>query len=217
MVDREQLKQKYGDEEVLVVKYTDLPKLNEGLNNEKEVIQQGLEMLKKSYFIPRWASDFNPDEVEIIPYPVIRTTNTNKVFCTKRIGGSNEKRLVDKLSIGIGGHVNPEGDLKGYYLIFASMKRELMEELDFDPQIMLSSHVQFKGLIRCYKTEVDLDHVGFLYHIIVPDSYEDLIRVRETGVLEGGFVPIESLYEPENYEKLENWSKIALPTLTLVK
>lgn len=211
---RETLKEKYGDEEVLVVKYSDLPPLDEGLNYNDTVL--GHDLLSNSYFIPRWKSDENPEEVEIIPYPIIRTTTTNKVFCTKRISGSNEKRLVDKLSLGVGGHVNPQGDLTGENLIFASMKRELMEELCFDPNIMRLTVLQFKGFIRCYKTSVDRDHVGLLYHIIVPDNYEDKFAIREVDTLEGGFISIEDLHKEENYDKLENWSKIALPTLVLV-
>ena len=212
---RKALKEKYGDEEVLVVKYTDLPELNEGLNSDDSIL--GNNILDKTYFIPRWKSDENPEEVEIIPYPIIRTTTTNKVFCSKRIAGSNEKRLVDKLSLGIGGHVQPENNLKGNNLIFASMKRELMEELCFDPKIMLNTVLQFKGLIRCYKTSVDRDHIGILYHIIVPDDYEDKFAIREVDILEGEFVLIEDLCKEENFNKLENWSKIALPTLALVK
>lgn len=214
-INREELKAKYREEQVLVVKREDLPTLEEGMNS---ISGKDLEdLLNKSYFIPRWASDENPEEVEIIPYPILRTTHSNKAFCVKRIGGSNEKRLVNKLSLGIGGHVNPERQLKGMHLILASLKRELEEELAFDSKIMHQSVLQPIGLIRCMKTSVDLDHLGILFHIVLPDNAEGQIAVRETDTLDGDFELIEDLNKAENFEKLENWSKIALPTLNLVK
>ncbi|MBO8161135.1 MAG: hypothetical protein H0Z24_05815 [Thermosipho sp. (in: Bacteria)] len=215
-INREELKKKYGDEQVLVVPLKALPELEEGLNLiSSKVIEK---LLEQSYFIPRWASDENPEEVEIIPYVVIRTVFTNKVFCVKRISGSNEKRLVNKLSIGIGGHINPDPrDLKGMYLVLASMQRELLEELEFDPKIMLKSGLQLLGLIRCTKTSVDKDHIGILFIIIVPDDFEDKISVKEVDTLEGKFELIESLKEKWNYDRLENWSKIALDNLVVVK
>lgn len=208
MVNRLELKKKYGEEEVLAVPLKSLPKLEEGFTKPKTL--KGMnKMLEKAHFIPRWASDDNPLEVEIIPYPIIRTLNSNKVFCVKRIGGSNEKRLVNKLSLGIGGHINPDPrELKGQELLLASLQRELMEELEFDNKIMPNTHLQINGFIRLTETSVDKDHLGIMFTIIVPDEFEDKFKVRETDTLEGEFMPIAEV--KKDYDKLENWSKIVI-------
>ena len=214
-VDREVLKEKYGNEEVLVVRLGDLPSLEEGLNELSDDLIESI--MDKSYFIPRWESDYNREEVEIIPYPIIRTETTGLVFCVRRIKNSNEKRLLSKLSLGIGGHVNPSGGVSGKSLILSSTKRELMEELNFDSSIFNESDVSIEGLIRCFSTSVDLDHVGVLIYVTVPDKYEENITVRETDVVEGGFVPVHCLLEGEKNSLFENWSKITLNALVGVE
>jgi hypothetical protein len=51
----------------------------------------------KAYSLPKF--------IEIIPYLLIRYDN--KLFMVRRLIGQTEKRLHNKYSIGIGGHINP--------------------------------------------------------------------------------------------------------------
>jgi predicted NUDIX family phosphoesterase len=209
MINREQLKEKYGNEEVLVISENALPKLKEGLTITNE--KNASELLKQSYFIPRWASDENPKEIEIIPYVVIadRLSFPNKIFCVTRKDQSNEERLVDKLSLGIGGHINPAKGYQGLSLIKYSLARELNEELYIDSETETYS-LFFEGFIRLTNTSVDKDHLGLLYLYLIKDIFatKKYIHVKETNILEGDFVSLK--YLKINYNKLENWSKIVV-------
>lgn len=210
-MNRSELKKKYGEEEVLVIPYECVKDLKEGFN--ESVFDDFKNMLSSSYFIKRYDSDYNPQEVEIIPYPVIMTYDGDEVFCVKRESGSNEARLVDKLSLGIGGHINPEGVKTGYRLVHSSLNRELNEELNLSKAFKQNNSLNFKGLIRITKTDVDKDHIGLLYFLetFKTLAQEKHIDIREKDTLSGSFVSLDFL--EDNYDKLENWSKIAFDVL----
>lgn len=211
-VDREELKERYGDEEVLVVPDEFLPKLKEGLTKARR--QEIDQLLSESYFIKRWESDENPEEVEIIPYTVITNRNHNRVFCTKRLDNSGEERLIDNLSVGIGGHINPFNDLKGSTLMYYSLNRELSEELMINPIALINYNLKFEGFIRVTnETDVSKDHLGLLFFIELRDDVcnKGYVSINETDVLEGDFVG-ESFLE-EHYDKLEDWSVVVKENL----
>lgn len=209
VVDRAKLQKKYGEEEVMIVPEEHISFLNEGFTrNTDELFSKffdGLE--KKVRFIPRWQSDFNPEEVEPIPYVTVMNESLDRVFLYKRIKGSGEKRLVDKTSIGVGGHVNPEDGIEDPNVtIMKSVGREIMEELTITPAMLNRTGLGFQGFIRSTKSEVDKDHVALVFILVVPDDMLEDIKVRETEVLEGEFVPVDEI--GKQYATLENWSKI---------
>jgi len=210
-INREELKKRYDDEEVLVIRKGDM-----------DLTKEPIELLEKSYFIKRWESDYNPDEVEVIPYMVL-TTKSGKVFCTKRIEGSNEKRLLNKLSIGIGGHINPTeyADLNNIKILPHSAYRELCEELYFNPLTLLETNnipLSKEDLyIRLEETDVDKDHLGILAFMVIPDrlANKDYIDIKEKNTLEGQFVSTKYLLE--HFEELEEWSKVAVNRLERIR
>ena len=210
-VSREELKERYGDEEVLVIAKEDLPALAEGFTKGSKKVFEDL--FEDTYFIKRWESDYNPEEVEIIPYPILKNMEGNKVFCTKRIEGSNEERLIGNLSLGVGGHVNPAGGMEGIDLINYSLQRELTEELMILPSAIGNTYMMPQGFIRVTDSTVDKDHLGLLYKVAIQDKYcNDLyVKIREADTLEGKFEDIK--YLKDNYEKLEEWSKIVVDNL----
>jgi predicted NUDIX family phosphoesterase len=56
-------------------------------------------------FADRPAAESDPSRKQIIPYAVV--LRGDQVFAAERLTGGGESRLHGKLSIGIGGHVNP--------------------------------------------------------------------------------------------------------------
>ena len=170
-------------------------------------------LLSESYFIKRWESDYNPDEVEIIPYVVVTNRHHNQIFCTKRLDNSGEERLIDEGSVGIGGHINPFKTLKGSQLMYYSLNRELAEELMINPIALVNYNLKFEGFIRKTDTTVDKDHLGLLFFMELRDDVcnEGYVAINETDILEGEFV--DEVFLENNYDKLETWSKVAFDNL----
>src|SRR5262249_49916426 len=109
----------------------------------------------------------------------------------------SEQRLHNKLSVGIGGHINPEpapGDP-----IQNGLARELHEEL----HIPHGYESQMIGLINDDTTEVGSVHLGVLFEINSPTSS---VSVRETRKMHGTWAPLSRV--EESYEWLETWSQI---------
>ena len=78
-------------------------------------------------FLDRAAAEQNPDWKQIIPYAVVASDGLVFQFRRTRKGG--EPRLHSRLSIGVGGHINPDPvDRSGR--VEAGLRRELEEELE---------------------------------------------------------------------------------------
>ena len=74
-------------------------------------------------------------------------------FLLRRTRKQNEARLHDKLSLGIGGHINPGLDLLG------GLQQELNEEVQIDDPYTLD----FAGILNDESTEVGRVHLGAVY------------------------------------------------------
>jgi predicted NUDIX family phosphoesterase len=201
MANREELKEKYGNEEVLVVPLAVIQELGldvEGYNpktlEEMETIISKLE--EASYFIPRWKSDDNPEEVELIAY--ISFGNPDMLFTYKRVK-NGDARGNGKWSVGIGGHINP-CDSKD--LIYGSAIREIQEEVGVEVDLC---ELEPQGFIRCKQSAFDLDHLGI--HINVDFG---IATVEEEDKMYAiGMINTPALKELF-YDQLENWTKIII-------
>ena len=118
-----------------------------------------------------------------------------QVFLFKRLRRGGEKRLFDKLSIGIGGHVNPEDAIAREpggesCPLENGSRRELAEELTIEGPLRTHS----AGILNDDSNPVGAVHVGLVQVVHV----EGDVSVRETDVLEGRWASIEELRR--NYE-----------------
>lgn len=199
MVDREQLKEKYGDEKVLVVPEVSLLKelaLEEGFSWLEVDALQGL----PKAWVLRHMAEYNSQYKQLIPYIVIN--RGSRFLCTRRLEKSGEARLVNKYSLGIGGHINPVD-----YTIEQATRRELHEELNIASGLPL----RFLGLINDTSNSVSQDHLGLLYIInLLPSEH---CSVREEDKLEGYFYTLNELSKLKEEGKLESWSEIVLSLL----
>lgn len=157
----------------------------------------------------------DPSLQQIIPYLVV-VNSREEVFTYTRGSAGAESKLVTKLSVGLGGHVDsqpPEGVSLHRWLIDEA-RRELQEEVG------LTSDVQivFDGLLfdRKYatlddKVYVGQVHVGLLSFIQCEAS--DLKRMEEGTIENGTWSTLEQLREPETFLRLEPWSQLAVTEL----
>ncbi len=151
-------------------------------------------------FLDRDRVEYDTHFKQPIVYLVLR--NKDKIFTYRRIQGSGEKRLLDKYSFGLGGHINPVSTDKFKSLIISNLIRELKEEVYFKGPFSYS----FLGFLNDEKEEVGKYHFGLVFLI---STLSPEVTVREKDKLQGGLIPIPDL---DSYrDRLENWSSILLP------
>ncbi|MEE2843897.1 MAG: phosphoesterase [Planctomycetota bacterium] len=145
---------------------------------------------------------------QLIPYVIFRHTDANgdvSVFQYRRGKGSGEKRLHQKKSVGIGGHISQEDasdvDADPY---LEGMKRELEEEVCINTRHTFS----LVGLINDDETEVGKVHLGIVHicDVVTPDVIPNEVEIEGNG-----FVPIAEMLS--DLSGFETWSAICIEAL----
>lgn len=156
--------------------------------------------------------------MQVIPYVVLE--KDGKVLAYKRTVKGNEERLHDRLSIGLGGHIDMKdicfdqasGLLAFEQSVSRAAYRELVEEVNFAPNEDNIQSNFFIGLINDRSDEVGCVHVGVVVLIrLKPETLE--FRSNEDQLEVVGFKSFDEILEAEN---AENWSKIVADHLRLV-
>lgn len=147
-------------------------------------------------FIDRPMAENDPSLKQIIPYSYLLWEG--KVFLLRRLATQTEARLHHKLSIGVGGHINPVDPGAGSVLEAGAL-RELHEEIDVRSPFKLS----LEGYLNDESNSVGQVHFGLVYGVHLEGGE---VAVRETDLMEGEFVPLSDL--PAHREGMETWSHI---------
>lgn len=199
---RKKLREKYQGERVLSIK-------KDKVNFNRDIIPQ---ILQQAKYYSRYKMEQNPDYIQVIPYIVIFSPDKERVFVTKRTENSGEELLYNKLSLGIGGHINPvDDDSEIQIALMNGLKRELDEEVKIKGEYEL----KYQKIIYSDEDLVSQCHVGLLYYL-EPKTDNFIVKVKETDKLEGDMVEIEKLKLILNGDivdeglELEEWAKIAL-------
>jgi len=160
----------------------------------KRIVQNGL-------FRKRNELEEDPSFKQIIPYAIISCKESFYLF--KRTSRQTEKRLYNKLSLGVGGHMNPSNSMvpEEKYLI-DELKRELFEEVKLLNGCLIED-IEFIGFINDDTISVSSVHIGLLYDIHV--SNKDLY-INETDKMSADWIEKPNL--AEFYEGMETWTKI---------
>ena len=143
-------------------------------------------------FLPRPIAEVSPEYKQIIPYVAIRSGDD--YFLLRRTPKQTESRLHDKLSLGIGGHINPDTP---------SLLGGLRNELDEEVSIEEPYELQFIGILNDDTTDVGRVHLGAVYVLDVPSRR---VTVRETEKMSGSWVHQAQLGSMS--EAMETWSQI---------
>ena len=191
------LKEKYKDEKVYVVPYNEILYIGDKFTPAKYDPIDFKIFDNIGTFMYRYEVEGNMEVQQLIPYVIVFNKDKSKIFTTKRIGG--DSRLINKLSIACGGHINEEDE--GIDKIFNCAKRELNEELNIEYNISY----KFLGFIRDISSNTN-DHTGIVLYVTV-----DNVSVKEKDSLIGKWMTINEI--ADNYNKLENWSKYLIDYL----
>ena len=155
---------------------------------------------------PRHMLEDNQAFRQLIPYSLIRYGNTYLMYTRTSKGG--EDRLHDKLSLGIGGHINTKDlihvpgtekiDVKR--TIFNSALREIKEEVHVSLDTIGYKRI---GFIYTTNSAVDSVHFGIAFEF---RAQTDKVEAATTHISDPQFIRIEEL---DNYHsRFEGWSQI---------
>lgn len=160
----------------------------------------------KLEFVDRTPAETNPQLKQIIPYCIL--THQGKILTYERGQSGGEQRLRTKLSIGIGGHINPIDSLhplqtnpKTYE---NALERELQEELSY--QSILSR--QTLGFLNDDSNPVGEVHLGV---VEILELSSNTIAAKEDSIKNPTLKTLDELETQK--EQLENWSQLALRAL----
>jgi len=158
------------------------------------------------FFVERRWAERDSSFKQIIPYTVM--AHGDEVLLLQRKDAGGEARLHGKLSIGVGGHINPVDGDDGSCVLEQGCRRELNEELCIDAPYSLSA----SGVINDESADVGSVHFGLVY---VARCETSEVAIRETDQLSGSFVSRAELKRLSNNERdrFETWSALIIEHL----
>lgn len=183
-------------------------------------------LLKDSFWMRRHEleQESNGYMRHLIPYLVFVRLNdlemTSKVLCYKRTETIGEKDLIDKHSVGFGGHIDLEpsmlklnGEIDPLVALTTGITRELEEEeVKLSPymaKFYFESDYPDETMLICSRIDaVASRHAGLVYVIEVPDDVD--VSVVDPELISVGWKSVE---EAQALPNVENWSATVLKHL----
>lgn len=197
---------KYAGEQVLVVPRA----LLEGIGSFQGIRTDGLDAAvaclldpTNHFFMDRAAAEDDPGHKQLIPYCIFRCGDRILHYTRGKSGG--ESRLHAKISVGVGGHVNPidtGGGRTGPDAYHAAVTREIEEELDLPEE---HEH-RIIALLNDESNPVGQVHLGIV-HLV--DLKSDEVVSREDALADLGFSTLADL-NGVSFERLETWSQFCI-------
>lgn len=177
-------------------------------------------MRAHGFFVERRAAEQESAWKQVIPYVVVRKGDA--ILLLERKKKQGEARLHGKLSIGVGGHINPIDGNGGEHggaadgapprdVLLEGLRRELDEELTVQGPL----DVRVAGFLNDDATDVGAVHYGL---VAVADARAATVAIHETEMMEGRFVPRAELLELHRTQRdrFETWSALLLDQLDAV-
>lgn len=197
---------RYNGEQVLVVPREVFEEVGafQGVQLNPETYLQAFLKPGIARYMDRDEAEQSPQFKQIIAYAIFR--HAGRILAYARTPKGGEVRLHNKMSMGIGGHINPVDGLTdsiGTYL--AGMEREIREEITFSG----AATQQLYAVINDDTNEVGSVHLGIV-HLFELDNEE--VAPNEKALAELGFHTLDELAGPL-YERLETWSAICVDAL----
>ena len=126
--------------------------------------------------------EVDPSFKQLIPYVLLEYTTPAgepQLFTYTRGGGSGEKRLHAKRSVGIGGHISREDAEGGSDVYATGMQRELAEEV-----VIKAEYTETReGLIYDPSSDVGKVHLGVVHRFVLESPH---VESNEADLAEGG-------------------------------
>ncbi len=196
----------YQGEEVLVVPREAFDAIGsfQGVTREVDKYLETFLQAGCARFIARELAEESPEYKQLIAYALFRHEGRILAYARTKKGG--ESRLHDKLSVGIGGHINPvDGIAESLSTYLTGVEREIREEVNFDG----NCQQRIIALINDDSNEVGRVHLGVV-HLFDLASPE--VLPNEAALADMAFYSLEEL-RGDLYPRLESWSQICVDAL----
>ncbi|MCX6879656.1 MAG: hypothetical protein NTW21_38505 [Verrucomicrobia bacterium] len=200
---------KYAGEEVLVVPRALLDEIGAFQGIQTTGLEQAVRRLldpARHFFMDRARAEADPCHKQLIPYCIFRCGERLLHYTRGQAGG--ESRLHAKISIGVGGHINPidtGNGRTGPAAYHAAVAREIAEELE----IRCASTQRIMALLNDESNAVGQVHLGIV-HLIELESAA--VTSREDALAELAFTPLAEIQDTL-FERLETWSQYCVSHL----
>jgi predicted NUDIX family phosphoesterase len=161
------------------------------------------------FFMDRAAAEEDPSHKQLIPYCIFRCGDRVLHYTRGKAGG--ESRLHARISVGVGGHINPVdtgGGRTGPDAYSAAVTREIDEELELPG----GHEHRIIALLNDESNAVGRVHLGIV-HLIGLES--EAVFSREDALTDMGFSPL-SLLNGEWFGRLETWSQHCIRHLAAI-
>ncbi len=197
---------KYDGEQVLVVPRAAFEAVG-AFNGVRMNPQDYLAAFMKpgvAHYMDRELAEESPQFKQIIAYAIF--CYQGKVLAYSRTSKGGEARLHDKMSLGIGGHINPvDGLADNVETYLAGVEREIREEISFSGE----AKQELYAVINEDTNEVGSVHFGVVHRFEL-DSPD--VKPLEKKLASMEFRSLDELAGPL-YERLETWSAICVDAL----
>ncbi len=197
---------KYAGEEVLVVPRALLNEIGAFQGIQTAGLDAAISRLldpQNHFFMDRSAAEDDPSHKQLIAYCIFRCGERILHYTRGKAGG--ESRLHAKISVGVGGHINPidtgEGRT-GPAAYHAAVAREIAEELEIDGPMNLN----IIALLNDESNLVGQVHLGIVHLVNLETT---AVISREDALTDLSFTPLAEL-NGEWFERLETWSQICI-------
>ncbi len=157
----------------------------------------------------RGEAEESPDFKQPIPYWVL-VNSKGEIFLYRRWGkgsAAGEKRLHEKLSIGVGWHVEKKDVSEAENPLTLTFQRELEEEIWLKSKDI--DEIRLLGFVNDDSNEVGRVHLGIVFLVRVKEGFEP---VMSDGELQSGeFMSAEEIKRlVKDWGDMETWSQIIL-------
>jgi len=157
---------------------------------------------ERGFFVERRRAEQDPSLKQIIPYCVV--ASGDEILWLRRHRTQGESRLHDKLSIGIGGHIEPvDAEAGSRGVLAAGALREVEEEL-----AGVETRFAAVGVLNDDSNAVGSVHFGI---VLVAPQAGPKPTVRETDRMTGAWSSWTELRERASQgANFESWSALVL-------
>lgn len=143
--------------------------------------------------------------LQLIPYCVF-VDDPGMVLAYNRGKSGGEDRLHSKVSIGIGGHINPVDASGEGCEYFAGLLREITEEIDVEPEMRIGDPV---ALIYDDSDAVGRVHLGIVHLVEIIGCAT--ITPQEDSIVDPRLMFVERLVRMR--DQMEGWSQLCIDYL----
>lgn len=196
---------KYNGEQVLVVPRAIFERVGafQGVAENPEDYLGAFLQGGHAQFMDRDEAENDPSFKQLIAYALF--CHKGRVLAYTRGGSGGEARLHDKVSIGIGGHINPvDGLADNLETYMAGVEREIREEITFGG----SAKQRLVAVINDDGNAVGSVHLGIVHRF---DLETDDVFANEAALANLRFMTPAQLRE--SFDRLETWSQLCLGVL----